>query len=259
MSNNDSLKNIAVRLFKENICVTPLDERSLETVSEYMNFNSSNSDLCRRLSDVELNYVQISSDAESANDTIIESNNIIIVACKSLVDQWHQGGVLLDYFYYSSETDIRDIRASYINTLEFIRNQLRILSDSFLIISETAAQIRACAASFTEIYKETKLAIYAAMLNRDVEAVLDCRSTSLQAHASTKECEKLSSKLMGNARECSRIINCINNMILEVNQHLNIEKYEHETQSKVSPAMAKQTVCSTIGVLENIKIEKYTY
>ena len=224
-----------------------------------MNFYSPYSDLCRRLSEVELNYVQISSDAENASNAIIESNNAIVAICKNLVDKWHQDGYSLDYFFHSSEIVMNDIRVSYINTLEFIRNQLKLLNNSFLIISETAAQIRACSASFAEIYKESKLAIYAAMLNRDVEAVLDCRATSRQAHASTKECEKLSSKLMGNARNCTKIINCINNMIVDANRHLNIDTYEYETTAKISPMMAKQSICSAIGVLENIRIEKYNY
>ncbi len=259
MSTNESLRNIASRLYKENICLTPLDERSLETISDYMNHYSSYNDLCRRFADVELNYVQISSDADEACLSVIEAQNAVIEVCRKVTDQWQQKGYLQNYFFYSAEIHSSDIHSIYLKALDFIRNQLKIFSDALLIISETAAQIRACSASFGEIYKESKLAIYASMLNRDIEAILDCRSTSLQAHASTKECEKLSSKLMGNARNCTKIINCINNMIIDVNQSLNIDNYEYEINLKMSPMKANYSICSAITVLENINIEKYNY
>ena len=257
MTNNDSLKNVASRLFKEQICIRPLDERSLEIVLSYMNYYSSHNDLCRRMSDIELNYVQISSDAENACENVIESNQAIISVFKNLIDQCRLSGYFSNYFFLASDSDIDNIRSSYTTALEFVRNHLKLLSNSLLTISETAAQIRACSASFGEIYKEVQLAIYAAMLNRDVEMILDCRATSLQSHASIKECEKLSSNLMGNARNCTKIINCVNNTILQVNQQLKIDTFDYDRNAKISPMIANQTISSAILAMENIKIEKY--
>lgn len=251
MSNNDSLKLIAARLFKENICSTPLDHSSLETVYLYMEHYISSSDLCRRLSDVELNYVQISAEANNSCVAVTDIKLSVADSCRRLTNLWQHNGYLKDYFFASSENDIDQIRETYVITLEYLRKQLNLLSNALLTISETSAQTRACAASFTEIYKESKLAIYAAMLNRDVADVLECRSTSLQSHASAKECERFSSKLMGNARACTRIINCINNMIIEANQALRIDSPE----LKAMPVKANAVICSAIATLENIHIE----
>ena len=139
MSTNESLKTIAARLYKENICVTPLDERSLETVSGYMNYYLSNNDLCRRLSDVELNYVQISSEAESASNSVAEDKESVVTMLRKLTDLWRSKGYFLEYFFSSSETDGNNLRQTYLSSLEFLRVRLNSLSRELLIISETAA------------------------------------------------------------------------------------------------------------------------
>lgn len=259
MSSYESLRNIANRLIRENICAIPLDEKSLNIIFEYMNYYSSNSDLCRRLADVENNYVQIFYDADNACSSAIESQKVLINICRNLTDEWYRKGYLQSYSFRSTENDDRDINLAYINAISTINNQLKVLSDSLLVLSETAAQIRACSSSFIEIYKESKLAIYAYTLTRNVESVLESRSTSLQAHASAKECERLSSKLMGNARACTKIINCINNMIFEVNQLLNIDIYDDSIGRKISPIKSSYSIMSTITTLENINIEKFNY
>lgn len=262
MSLNDSLQDIsnrqeiANRLYKENICHTPLDNRSLEIIEQYQNYYIPFSDLCRRLSDIELNYVQIASEAD---DALIELDNIrkdVIEIGNNLTKHWRENGYLHGFIISSDETVNADVCSSYLLKLEKLRYNLNQFSSILLILSETSAQIRACSASFGEVHKESKLAIYAAMLNRDVESVLDCRATSLQALASAKECERLSGKLMGNARLCTRIINCINCMIIDVNRSLSIDTFEYSVATKVSPIKASNSICDAITILENLNIEK---
>lgn len=256
MSNIDSLNEIAVRLLNENICAIPLDEKSLDTISNYMNYYIPFSDLCRRLSDIELNYVQISADADEACIAISEAKESIAYAGRKLTDHWSDKGYIQQIFFTTDTDDYDDVFKTYSTTLEFIKNKLSSTSHSLLVLSETAAQVRACAASFTEVYKESKLAIYAAMLNRDVESVLECRATSLQAHASAKECEKLSIKLLGNVRVTTKIINIINNMITEVVQWLNPDYNEYSIRTRISPIKANDSIVTAISLLDKLIIEK---
>ena len=66
--------------------------------------------------------------------------------------------------------------------VEAINADMNVISKSLMTLGETSAQMRACSASFMEIYNESKLAIYAAMLNRDKEEVLDCNNKAMQAY-----------------------------------------------------------------------------
>ncbi len=252
MKSSESLNKIAQRLFRENICATPLDERSLETVEQYILYYKSGNDLCRRLSDIELNYIQISSEAQSACNSVSQARDNIIAILRELTDKWRDSAHLQNYIFTLSNEDSIQIRYLYTEALETIRKHITNITENLMVISETAAQIRACAASFTEVYKESRLAIYAATLNRDIDGVLDCRSTSLQAHASARECEKTSANLLGAARICTRIIACVNNMIIEAAHALNLDEFESAIIGNLSPSAANTVIINCIIALENL-------
>ena len=127
MSTNDTLKNVAARLIKENICSTPLDNNSLETVYLYAEHYISSADLCRRLSDVELNYIQISAEANNACVAVTDIKLSIADSCRRLTNLWQNSGYLKDYFFSSSENDIDKIRETYVITLEYLRKQMNLL------------------------------------------------------------------------------------------------------------------------------------
>jgi hypothetical protein len=62
----ETLQALSDRLFRENICTVPLNEKALQTIAEFMRLRNANSELMRRLSNVELNYVQIRAEAEES-------------------------------------------------------------------------------------------------------------------------------------------------------------------------------------------------
>ena len=66
MYTSETLQALSERLFRENICTVPLNEKALQTVAEFMRLRNANSELMRRLSNVELNYVQIHAEAEAS-------------------------------------------------------------------------------------------------------------------------------------------------------------------------------------------------
>lgn len=255
MALNESLQGIANRLVRENICTVPLSSTSLETVEKYLKYYLSSSDLCRRLSDIELNYVQISSDAENAALEVKSIKEATESLLSRLAQDWMQNGYSRAFTFSISTEETNSVRSSFFKTVEFLREQLKSLSRDLIILSESAAQVRACAASFNEVYKESKLAVYAYTLNRDVEEILETRSTLLQAHASIRECERTSSVIMGNTRCCSGVINCINNMMIETTGYLGTDYVDQDNASPISPIKAVNSISLAISILSNIKIE----
>lgn len=255
MITSDAHKVISYRLAKENLCSTPLDAYSLDTIEQYMLYRKSESDLCRRLSDIELNYVQICSEAEFASESASKNKDCIVSILRNLTDEWRSLGLLRDFRFSLNEEDAMAIRHGYVTSLEAVKSYISKITEDLLIISETAAQVRACSASFTEVYKESKLAIYALTLNRDVESVLDCRSTMLQAHASASECQRTSSILLGNARICTKAVALLNNMMLEVARSMDFVDNDYISDSRLSPLKASSEIDNLAINLERLKIE----
>jgi hypothetical protein len=140
-------------------------------------------------------------------------------------------------------------------TIESINISLNTISKSLMTLGETSAQMRACSASFMEIYHESKLAIYAAMLNRDKEEILDCRAISLQSHASANESNRASAHYLGTAKNCTRAIALINAMMAESSGALYADT-AHTYRSKLfSPTVISNKIAETIRNLEYINIE----
>lgn len=247
-------RNITLKLAQNNICVTSLDSRSLDIISQYMKYDRSVSDLIRRLSDVELNYVQIYAEADKARESFLLCKENCIHTLKSLIDDWSSRGYIQEY-YFTVDMDQRNfLKFSYSTALEEIRNLLNAFTSDLIVISETAAQLQACSASFFEIYKESKLAIYAAMLNNDVESALDCRSLSLQSHASSNECSRTSSYYLGVSRIITRIISIINSMIIESTDALSFDIHNNITIGRTSPYKATSIIRSAISKLDEMRI-----
>lgn len=252
---SDTLQNIATRLINENICTIPLSEKSLVMIEQYMSGSIPSGDLCRRLSNIDFNLEQICDEAEKTCSSLTITKTDIIDLHEKLITHWYSNGFLDGYFFTSENTNSVEIITSYSITLEQLRKHIASLMANLLILNETAAQIRACSASYSEVYNESSLAIYAATLNRDVEAILNHRSTSLQAHASANECELLPLKLFKKARVCSKIISCVNDMITETSALLSIEPEKHENDFSINPKKISLLIRSSIDKLKNLNFE----
>ncbi len=248
-------KQISDRLFNEGICTLPQDDRSLDLIIEYMMARQTGSDLMRRLSTVELNYAQISGETQDMCHRADLAKNSIASILRQLTDEWRMRGILRDFVFSFSDNECEYIRSGFISVLESIRFQLRMISDALILLGETAAQIRACSACFTEIYRETKLAVYAAMLNKSLENILDCRAIALLAHASASECDRASGIYLGNARTCARIITEINQMMNEVMFSLRINADTETKVNIISPVKAANSISDMILRLEKINLE----
>lgn len=255
MNPTDNLQRISERLYRENIATAPLDRRSLELVEHYMSLNETGSDLTRRLSNIEINFAQINAAAEEAQSSALSAKNAVSYSLRKLTDTWNERGILREFSFSYSDEDCDFIRSTFASYLEAVRQQTRIISESLITLGETAAQIRACSASSMEVYQETRLAIYAAMLNHDRDNVLDCRGTSLLAHASAVECERISSHYLGSARKCTRMISIINNTVSEVTATLRLEdKYSFKINI-ISPMRAANQIFEAISALDAITFE----
>lgn len=257
MNPTDKLQIISDRLFREGIAHSPLDLHSLEIVERYMNYSETGSDLSRRLSNIEINYAQINQSAEDAQTAANNAKNAVSYYFRMLTDTWNERGILREFSFSYSDEDCEFIRSTYTAYIEAIRNQTRIISDSLITLGETAAQIRACSASSMEVYQETRLAIYAAMLNRDRESVLDCRATSLLAHASAVECERISSHYLGFARKCTKMISVINNTVVEVAETLRIDDERSFKINIISPVRAANLIFDAISAIDTINLDNH--
>lgn len=245
---------ILQRLIKENICAAPLDEASIDIIYEYMQFIRSGSDLCRRLSDIELNFEQISSEAQKAITDISKTKELISAKLRSLSDGWRSAGLFNDYAFQITEGELDRIASDYTAMIEYIRAYQGLASVCAETIAETAAQIRACAASYTEVYKETTLAVYAARLNKNVQDILDCRSTLLQAHASAKESEILSARLIAAVDRSSRMIDALNKLLMTPLESLVTGARSRNASQVERPTKLFGAVLDTITTLESINI-----
>lgn len=257
MNPTDNLQIISDRLYRENIASAPLDSRSLELIEYYMTLTETGSDLTRRLSNIEINFAQINAEAEEAQASVLSAKNAVSYYLRKLTDTWEERGILREFAFSYSDEDCEFIRSSFTAYFEAIRTQMRIISDGLITLGETAAQIRACSASSMEIYQETRLAIYAAMLNHDIDNVLDCRGTSLLAHASAVECERISSQYLGSTRKCTRIISIINNTISEVSSTLKLDDARSFKINIISPMRAANQIFDAITALDAITFEDH--
>ncbi len=255
MTKSDIHKKISERLFNENICSLPLDEKALSIIEGYMNYSLTASDLMRKLSTIELNYAQIAGDTRDACHNAMSAKDNIAVTLRRLTDDWRTKGLLRDFVFSFSDDECDYIRESFVTVIEYIRYQIGLISKSLLVLGETAAQIRASSACFSEIYRESRLAVYAAMLNRNKDEILDFRAMSLEAHASASECERASGTYLGRARACTRIITDLNSMITEVTDSLRISSDTLVRVNIISPVKAANAISDMISRLEKIKLE----
>lgn len=255
MYTSEALQALSDRLFRENICTVPLNEKDLLTVAEFMWLRNANSELMRRLSNVELNYVQIRSEAEDSCHEASLAKNAITVSFKSLIDTWGNKGYLREFLFTFKEEAAENIRSELSLALESINANLNVISRALMLLGETSAQMRACSASFMEIFNESKFAIYAAMLNRDKEEVLDCRAISLQSHASSNESNRTSAHYLGVAKNCTRIIALVNSFISESSYSLYSEGSATYRNNLLSPAIISNKITEVLRNLEYISIE----
>ncbi len=211
----NELKHIAKRLFDERICLQPLDERSLNLIYRYMGTDDTGSDLMRRVSDIELNCDEITEVATNAvnsvKDFLISCENLF----KTLIDNWNEKGLINNYSLSVSKKDLSDIYHSYSIVAESLTSKIQMLASTSSILAETAIQIKACSASFLEVFNETRLAYYAAALNKDKDNLLSCRAISLQAHDSASECKRNASKFLSVAKSCDIALSVINSVLSE--------------------------------------------
>jgi len=249
-------RSIALKLTKENICTTPLDARSLDTIAQYMRYDKSVNDLIRRLSDVELNYVQIHAEADRARESFLKCKESCVNTLRILIDDWSSRGYIQQYFFAINTEHSEYLKYSYTTALEKIRNIQKTFTDNLMITSETSAQLQACSASFFEIYKESKLATYAAMLNKNVESILDCRSLSLQAHASSNESARSASYYLGISRIITTTISVVASMIIESANALSVDNYNEQENDRISTYKATSIIRSSISDLDKIRIHK---
>lgn len=255
MNTAETSKIISERLVRENICLSPLSENAIQTISEFMRLRNANSELMRRLSNVELNYVQIHSEASDACTDAAQAKDAIVRSFKSLINLWNSKGYISGFTFSFNEKNADIMRADFSFTIESIQIDLNVFSKALMTLGETSAQMRACSASFMEIYHESKLAVYAAMLNRDREEILDCRAISLQSHASANESSRASAHYLGIAKNCTRIFSLINTLITEISSSLYSDVSDTYRARLFSPTVISNKIAEAIRNLEYINIE----
>lgn len=211
----NELKNIATRLFNERICLQPLDERSLNLIYRYMGTINPGSDLMRRLSDIELNCNEITEEADdeidSVKDFLISCENVF----KVLIDNWNTKGLVNNYSLAVTKKDLSTIYHTYSIVAENLAGKIQILSSSSSVLAESAALIKACSASFLEINNETRLAYYAAALNKDKDGMLSCKAISLQARDSASESKRNAARFLSAAKSCEDALFAVNRVLSE--------------------------------------------
>ena len=211
----NELQSIAKRLFEERICLQPLDERSLKLIHRYMGSAEAGADLVRRLSDIELNCEEISEEADDAVDSV----NDFIICCenifKALIDGWSKQGLVNGYSLSVSPTALKTIRHSYSVVTEALRSKIHILAETSAILAELAVQLKACSASFLEVNNETRLAYYAAALNKDTESLLSCKALALQSRDSASECKRNSAQFLSASKASGDALSVINGVLSE--------------------------------------------
>lgn len=244
----NELKNIAQRLFDEKICLQPLSDRDLEEVYRYHGMLEPCGELMRRLSDIEINYEEISSDADQAAAQVKEA----ILRCadlfKAMIDDWNGENSNIGYSFSVEKSDITKMYSRYSQTTGVLTAELANLTDACEILGETALQTKACSASFLEIYNETRLAFYAASLNRDAESILSCRAISMLAHDSSKECNARSSRYISASQAGSVALSVINSVISEITAYFSA----YEIGRKFSPSAIVNNTIRGIEALNNI-------
>ena len=148
MYTSETLQALSERLFRENICTVPLNEKALQTVAEFIRLRNANSELMRRLSNVELNYVQIRAEAEESCHDASLAKDAISDSFRALVDIWGQKGYLREFMFSFKQEAADDMRSDLSFAIEAINANLNVISKSLMTLGETSAQMRACSSSF---------------------------------------------------------------------------------------------------------------
>ena len=210
------------RLYLEKICSHPLDESQLYAIYRYMGMIDPGSELMARLSDIEINYEQIIHEASdlilSLKDTITSCESVI----KTLIDSSDIKKVTDNLSFSVSISDISAIHRSYCQTVEKIIYDTKIISNINEILAEIYAQAKACSASFLEIFHETKLAAYAAALNKDKDGIMSCKAMALQSLDSSKESSRTAVLCLKNTNLATNAINAVNVLLSESDTYFNI-------------------------------------
>ena len=137
MNTSEALRTISERLMRENICSIPLSERSLQIVYDFMRLRNANSELMRRLSTVELNYVQIHAEADDARKEALGAKQAVINSLKDLLDIWHRKGYLREFSFGTSSPDWILIYLSIV-----LGSQPYLLANSALLNNVTSSFAR---------------------------------------------------------------------------------------------------------------------
>ena len=150
------LEKIAKRLFDEGICSQPLSESALKDIFRYMGMSQTGSELMRRLSDVENNYDEISREAEDAvkrvKETITDCDKIF----GALINEWDRKGLTDAYSFSKDSSTLSRMYQSYSAMTENLSDKIITIENACDLLAETAAQTKACTASFLEIYYKEK-------------------------------------------------------------------------------------------------------
>ena len=211
----NELKIIAQRLFDEKICLHPLCDSDLNKIYRFMGMSESGGELMRRLSDIEINYDEISTDADKAVACIKESIGHCTYLFKSYIDSLSENGLIGNFTFSLSKADISKIYQNYSMTAEALNREIEKLSAEAEDLSEIALQARACSVSFLEICNETRFAFYAASLNKDKECILTCRAISMQAHDSSKESSAKATRYQSVSNCATFALSVINSILSE--------------------------------------------
>jgi hypothetical protein len=173
------------------------------------------SELMRRLSDIELNCNEITEEAadeiDSIKDFLISCENVF----KVLIDNWNVKGLVNNYSIAVTKKDLSTIYHSYSIIAESLTNKIQILASASSLLAESAVLIKACSASLLEVNNETRLAYYAAALNKDADSMLSCKAILLQARDSASECKRNAARFLSTAKSCDIALSVINSVLSE--------------------------------------------
>ena len=211
----NELKIISNRLFEEKICLQPLSDGDLNKIYRFMGMSEPCGELMRRLSDIEINYDEISTDSEEAvaciKDTIEECDSLL----KSYIDSLNEKSLVGNFTFSINKADVSKMYQNYSNIAEALTTEIGKLSEAAETLSETTLQTKACSVSFLEIYNETRFAFYAASLNKDKDNMLSCRAISMQAHDSSKESNSKAIRYQSVSNCAAFALSVINNVTSE--------------------------------------------
>lgn len=250
MLTENSTTDIRNALYSSGIVSSPLDSDSLRIIEKYYDGSINISCSESKLANLEYAVSSLRESAQQSQNTASSTALYIAGILRDLTDLWYSRGLLRDFTFSFSDNDCEFMKKTFSHVVTSVNIYIKKIESASLSTAECATQMRACSASAAELSYESRMAELAYILKNDVTGRQRARSLHLRAHATVRECERMSLSYLGFTRVCAGTAAMLNKTIAGAAKSLRINIDTDEKINVISPMGAVRELNNAISNIE---------